>query len=650
MTITSSARSTARIDFKSIRTITVDVFDTILLRDLWPEEVQFIEVAEAWLPYLRRELAASLTSYELVTFRQYARRVLLAAKPTATHDPEVTITEWFDELVRLLAEKYNKHLGKKHQQKIVEELVIRELEVEKRHLQPNTALLKQLTRLKEQLGVKIYFVSDMYLTPRHVKALLQHAKINLFDGGVTSSELSCGKYSGKLYRCLEAYFSDFTISNNLHIGDSHHADYRAAIAEGSQALHYRTFHHFKRWVAGRYQAIYLRQYHKRHQKIIREQIIGHRHSQHNKRPAVAIGRLFAAPLVAYVHPVASRARLQSGIQYVGVSSEAAVFQQTHAVLFGDNHRFMYAPSLNRKTALKAVLAEIALLDKNYSLGAQRIASYGEDMLHRGALLSLLGAHPARLFLESMTTQELRDYMGKHLYSLRDETIGDEVASLLDLASKKDIVLLDVGWGGTIQVFLRDFAALRGYSNKLSGVYMGVQRTQNRFNIERGPMEGVLFDDVYSSKNRGFFVPEIWEYVLSDKHQYSASGRHRLIHEHLLAGVEEWRTAVHCAPDTFWCALQPALLRLLQNPTKAEIETLGSIQFDSGFTIIQHIPLVDMNHNRLKVWLKSYLKPKVILKQLVDQYCWTSGTIRYYRLWHLIPILKIVGFIKRKKYI
>ena len=41
------------VEDNQVKTITLDVFDTILMRKVWPEDQQFITVADKWLPYFR---------------------------------------------------------------------------------------------------------------------------------------------------------------------------------------------------------------------------------------------------------------------------------------------------------------------------------------------------------------------------------------------------------------------------------------------------------------------------------------------------------------------------------------------------------------------------------------------------------------------
>ena len=649
------------LDLDQIGSITVDVFDTILLRDLWPEELQFVEVAEAWLPLLRSEIEPTITAYEVLTFRAYARRSLLASLPSEDAqgeplDREISISVWFTELVHQLAEKYEMQLSASQAKHLVQELTSIELQIESRHLRGNQKLARALRELKhtsraEGVTLPVYFVSDMYLHTEQVEQLLHAAGIgDLFDGGITSADSGVGKYSGKMYRYLEGPdgFEGFQNARNLHIGDNRQSDYHAPIAEGSRAHHYWTLHHRRRQVRERKGRRNLEHFHRHHRRELRRE---RDLSTRDLTTAVRVGTLFAPALVNYVHTYSTRARLRPDTHFVGVSSEAVVFEQAREILFEDRPENMtVVATINRKAVMRAAVVRAASLGKDYALSVARLIEYGEGTQHHADVVRFIGGVPAELFSSHMPERERREYVWQHLDALEGREMSERISIDLRLDDFERIVLLDVGWGGTIQVFVREFAALSGYRGEIQGLYMGVQAHANRFGIDRGPMEGLLFENVLDADSRSMFVPEIWEYVLSDKKQYNASARHRSIHGALLDAVGAWKRIGHAAPDAYWEATKPELRRLLKKPTKDEVELLGSIEFDSGFNTVKYVPLVDMSERRLRMWAKSILRPRRTLVQLVQQYCWTRGVIRYYRLHHLTLIYRVIGKIRGKHYL
>ena len=637
------------VDLSDVRSISVEIFDTVLLRDTWPEELQFIQVAEQWTPKFEEAGLPTVTAYELLTYRDYARQVLLKAFPDDTgNDREITIINWFAEIVRLVALKYDVKLTKRAHNDLVNKLIEIELDTETTHLKANHALANELRAAREEHGLKIVFISDMYLSTKHVTQLLNNAGLgDLFDDGITSADTGCGKYSGKLYRYVHA--KDMVdLTSNVHIGDNAHSDYRAAIAEGTQAIHYKTLFHLKREIRERLGKRKLAAYHEKQRKLIRE---GLTDASKGKPTANRVGLAFSAPLIAYVSTFSDRAHHKPGTHFVGVSSEATVFEQTRNVLYpkATPANITMLPKLNRKAALGAVLSQAAKTPEDFPIAAANLITYGEGTTTLPEIAKFLEASPPLLLLQGMTEKERGRYF-RDLVAHVDPSVSEEVSKQLALDKYKDIILLDVGWGGTIQVFLRELAALQHRQTTIGGLYIGVQPEANRFNAERGPMEGLLFDDVLNKENRRYFVPEIWEYVLSDKKQYNQSARHRSIHQSLLDSVSTWKNDVHAAPHAYWEAMKPEIERLLVAPTQQEIALLGSITFDSGFNKTVYKPLIDMSRSKPKYFLRSVLWPKKTAKEITAQYAWTRGYLHHYHLPHITLLLKIGSRIKHWRYL
>lgn len=56
------------INSSDVTSITLDIFDTILLRKIWPEEKQFYLVAKQWAPLFQDAIDDSITPAELLSF------------------------------------------------------------------------------------------------------------------------------------------------------------------------------------------------------------------------------------------------------------------------------------------------------------------------------------------------------------------------------------------------------------------------------------------------------------------------------------------------------------------------------------------------------------------------------------------------------
>lgn len=218
-----------------LKSITVDVFDTLLLHDYWPADLRYYDIAVRWLPTINRLISSDITTYEL-----YSERI--ATKRTLNNEQiSSRIDIWFDVLIDALCDKYNLELDEEVRFELLTSLMAIELEFEIANTKPNTALIKELSTLKaKHPELKIYFVADSHLMTEQLKTLLKIKEITLFDGGVSSADFNKTKASGELYEQLADEFgSHFNLSTNLHIGDRRDPDFLAPRQHDSLAIHYR---------------------------------------------------------------------------------------------------------------------------------------------------------------------------------------------------------------------------------------------------------------------------------------------------------------------------------------------------------------------------------------------------------------------------
>lgn len=220
-----------------LRTITVDVFDTILLNQYWPASLRNHDLARLWLPILQKAISPKITTYEIYSWHKFAQQEL-----HHSHRP-LRVDLWIDALVDLFCTKYNITLSNDQHLELLASLISTELEFTIHNTKPNLPLITQLTMLKQlHPDLKFYFLADTHFTAEQIKTLFDIFEINLFDGGLCSSDLGTTKQSGELYELLETQLSPkFDLAYNLHLGDQRLTDYLAPIAHDSFAIHYRPF-------------------------------------------------------------------------------------------------------------------------------------------------------------------------------------------------------------------------------------------------------------------------------------------------------------------------------------------------------------------------------------------------------------------------
>jgi FMN phosphatase YigB (HAD superfamily) len=640
-----------------IRTLTVDIFDTVVLRDTWPEALQFGEVSVAWLPIVRQLVSSSITARELTSYRHYSRGLLQREHKNRREpgrDTEIAIRPWFTLMLTLIARKYDELVTDAELEAAVSQLIDIELECELTHLRANTSLVRELEAARARHDLRLYFISDMYLEASHIEMLLQRLGIELFDGGTTSSDLGRGKWSGRAFRAIAAdkAFPAFTLRQNIHLGDDRQADYLSPIAEGSQAVLYRTSHHRKRALA----RLSGERRHDRERRkargAIRRRFVGL--SAHLFDPG-RIGSLFAPPFMLFVDELALRAQRQPDTLFVAVSSEARLIEAVFPVLgiaIPPNMRFV--PDLNRASVFRAVIDEVARMPGNYAHSLREIMRFTEGRNGATELLRLLGDSSTDLLASNMSTAEYADFVWSRLQSMpqREHSLSEQVVDELGLRDHDRVVLVDVGWNGSIQVMVRELASLIGSTTQIEGLYLGVKARTNAFKVDRGPMEGVVLPDVDADGQRRLFVPEIWEYVLSRKKQYDNSSTHAAIQDGLVRAIQQWRVLMHCAPDELWAATRPRLTRLLSRPTKAEVGVLGPIQWDAAFPHPGRTALGDLRPPVRRVRPRSIARPLATAREIATMplNAWRQGYVSYYGLRHTVPIIRMAEIVRRRTYL
>lgn len=223
------------VETNNLRTITVDIFDTILLNDYWPRKLCIYELAGQWIGDICRVTGLQVTNYELLSLHNQAERELrLAGQP-------LQIDTLFDAMLDLLCIKYGIEISDDDRLQLLATMIATEIQFKITNSRPNYGLIAILQSIKQvHPELKIYFVTDTALYGEQIKTMMQIFGIKIFDDGVSSSDLRYEKQNGELYEHLaEKLPADFEIMYNLHIGDHRIPDYLMPILHDSYAIHYR---------------------------------------------------------------------------------------------------------------------------------------------------------------------------------------------------------------------------------------------------------------------------------------------------------------------------------------------------------------------------------------------------------------------------
>lgn len=220
------------IEQNQLTSITIDIFDTILLFDYWPDSLRRYELSKIWAPKLQQYVSPDITDYEISDWYRSAKQLL------EDSEQPIRLDLCIETMVSLLCHKYNLQLDSKLQLDLLIALITDELKFIVDNTKVNRHLVAQLSAIKQlSPKIKLYCLSNTHLTCDQVKTILQIAKIdNIFDSGVCTADFDTPNPSfSELTTQLN---KNFILGTNFHISASH-AAYSAALAAGSLAYHYR---------------------------------------------------------------------------------------------------------------------------------------------------------------------------------------------------------------------------------------------------------------------------------------------------------------------------------------------------------------------------------------------------------------------------
>lgn len=211
---------------RPIRMLSLDVFDTLLLRDHRSELERFADVAHR---FASRLPAGSPSARACLTARIEAAHAAYAHAAPVQGTREGRLADIAQTIMSALRLPLRDHAA------AVEDWIAAELEVEAEQLVLSpfiTGLIDRATKA----GKRIILLSDMYLDAAQISVLLRQKGFDpsRVEAVISSADITLNKRSGTVFAHLERQF-DLTGSQILHVGDSLASDFRAPIAAGWQA-------------------------------------------------------------------------------------------------------------------------------------------------------------------------------------------------------------------------------------------------------------------------------------------------------------------------------------------------------------------------------------------------------------------------------
>lgn len=208
-----------------ISTVSLDIFDTLLARIDTPEQVQ-----RATCRRLAQRLPGKMTTEQVWQRRQHAEFELREASLAKGLDYECRFSEWVPCWLQSLP-----GVDESNHAQLLDFVLRTEIELEQQALYVKPGVLNFLQWLQQQ-DVKVYAISDMYLDSAYIEALLAEKGLaDYFEWVYVSADSGLCKYSGRLFAQVKTEQA-LSYTQWVHIGDNAVSDRRAACELGIQGV------------------------------------------------------------------------------------------------------------------------------------------------------------------------------------------------------------------------------------------------------------------------------------------------------------------------------------------------------------------------------------------------------------------------------
>lgn len=218
-----------RIDtmLKGRTVLSLDVFDTLILRDNTAEIARFFEVAGKMAKLASSATGREITQVDAFLARQMGTEATYRASLRKQGCREGSFTEIHATASRLLTGSDD----------LCADFMDAELENETHRIVPNPFFESYIEAARAR-GITILLLSDMYMHAAHIEDLLSRLGIDndAYDVLISSADTKVSKASGGVFSLVE---KELGVRENdvVHIGDSRTGDVLRPIQHGWSALH-----------------------------------------------------------------------------------------------------------------------------------------------------------------------------------------------------------------------------------------------------------------------------------------------------------------------------------------------------------------------------------------------------------------------------
>lgn len=215
-----------RFALDTIKILSFDVFDTLLLRNSKYEPYRYLEMSARVKEFLMAKDIRDIPLEEIYGARLTAFHVCYR---TVSQNCRVKEGRLID-VLSLMAKILNLDRW------VIPELIKIELAYETENLRVNS-VLQAFLKIPEIQNKPVIFISDMYMSGEHIYQLVNQAYPNLkLAKYYSSADYSLTKLSGFLYNFV-ARDLKLDCSQILHLGDNLKGDVQQAKVQGLKAIH-----------------------------------------------------------------------------------------------------------------------------------------------------------------------------------------------------------------------------------------------------------------------------------------------------------------------------------------------------------------------------------------------------------------------------
>lgn len=213
--------------------LSMDVFDTLVLRDNSSEITRFYEIGGKMAALASGYVGRDITQVDAFVARHLGTKASYRASAKIRGCREGSLSEIHGTASRILV----------HDDALSEAFVEAELAYEAGRIEPNPFLVDYAARHRAK-GGRVVLLTDMYMHADQVGQLLQLLGIpdTGYDALISSADTKVSKASGGIFQIMQEKMQaapcDF-----VHVGDSFRGDVAQPIRQGWQALHLPLAHY-----------------------------------------------------------------------------------------------------------------------------------------------------------------------------------------------------------------------------------------------------------------------------------------------------------------------------------------------------------------------------------------------------------------------